>query len=33
MKATDFIRQREGSEMPAVLSLWKEHKAVGEEIW
>ncbi|KAM3069738.1 hypothetical protein ACMFMG_010447 [Clarireedia jacksonii] len=32
MKAIDFIRQRESSEMPASLSLWKECQAMGEEI-
>ncbi|PQE24601.1 hypothetical protein CJF31_00011242 [Rutstroemia sp. NJR-2017a BVV2] len=32
MKAIDFIRQRESSEMPASLCLWKEHQAMGEEI-
>jgi hypothetical protein len=31
MKAIDFIRQREDTDFPVSLSLWKEQKLAGEE--
>jgi len=31
MKAIDFIRQREDSDLPLSLSLWKEQKFAVEE--